>query len=562
MARHGYRWRDGPRRSSRRLDGWAPGGDPERASTKPFFLPYELLTDIISRLDKKALKAVRLTCKDWKQVATPFLFDRIWVSPRTKDMSVFTSLTETPDLAVHIKEVRYDQLEFTALEDLHEFMELVVLKNDCLVHGLPRAQSHPGFSIGQCASAVYRLETQPLEEAVDQFNLRGFMKEGYKAWRRMVADEASLLNSYSYFEQLMDGFALLPNLCSLVLDEEMWCNHMDEFSSVSEKQSLVCDFSGSPFARSWHPFYLRPLHPMGVECDGQGFKILMHALANAGKRIENFDGSGNERLGLTFRSSWLRPSFARSLSSSVQAVLSQLRSLSLKVQMQKDDDLKAPSTLGYLPLVLRQARLLSRLRLDFRACVGTRVSPGPAGLVLKRIKFEHIFGYDIKYPFLRHLALSGVILDTWNLQIFLSQCCKRIKWLGLRNINVLSGSWAAMVQSLRFVQETQLVNLDTCRLSSIGAFEHRDGQLLRVRGQGQSHDELYNEAMRDDRLNSYILYGGRHPYLSEGDLQGQEWEWWLDSLPKEVQVHVQPLLRQCLREYREESRSKLHNPSG
>ena len=476
-------------------------------------------------------------------------------------MSVFTSLTETPDLAFHIKEVRYDQALFKPMKDLHQFMENLLRKIFLHVDDLkPRAHSHPGFSLGLCADAVYGPPQQPIEEAVDELNLRDFMEGAYTAWRRMVKDEAIILNSYSYFEQLMDGFALLPHLHSLALDEKMWSINMCEFATVARKQALACDFSGSPLARSYHPLHLRPLYPLEAHHDGRGFKVLMHALANAGKKIENFDSGADDCSKTKFRSSWLQPSLARSLSSSVQAVLSPLRSLSLAVQMQANDDLKAPSTLGYLPLVLRQAPLLSRLHLDICAPVRARISLGPAALASKRIKFDHIFSYDINYPFLRRIALSGVEIDAWSLQIFLSQCCKRIKWLKLRDINVLSGGWEGMVQNLRFVQETQLVNLDTCHLSSFGAFEHRNGQLLSVRGQSQNRGGP-NEALMDDRLNSYILYGGRHPYLLEGDPQGQEWEWWLDSLPKEVQVHVQPLLRQSLREYREESRGKLHNPS-
>ena len=536
------------------MDGWAPGGDPERASTKPFFLPYELLSDIVTRLDKKTLKATRLTCKDWKRYATPLLFDRIWVSPRTKDMSIFTSIAETPDLAVHIREVRYDQTKFNHIEDLHEFMSHLLLHNSLMIYGLkPRAQSHPGFSLAQCASAVYEPPRQPLEETIDRFHLRHFMEEAYKIWCCMAKDEATVLNSFSFFERLTEGFELLPNLTSLVFDESMWWNTMDEFGYVSREQSLKCDLSGSPLARNWHPFHLRPIvYDAYSTNDGQGCKIIMQALASARRTLGRLEGGGCDFTGTKFQSSWLQASFVKSsLSISIQVLLSQLRYLSLKVQMQEDDHLEAPSTLGYLPLVLQRAHLLSKLRLIFYPHEPRGVRRRPANLVPSRIHFDKVFGRPCQYPHLRDLALVGMEMDALTLEGFLSGCCKQIKSVSLREMTLLNGCWEGVIEGLRWIQALLKVNLNRCYLGCGGRLSHRNGQIFSVKSYLSS--EQHKGGVEADDINDYILYGGRHPCLSQGDLEGQEWEWWFEGLPNDVQERSKSSFQRGLEEARRQA---------
>ena len=464
-------------------------------------------------------------------------------------MNVFTSITETPELAIHIREVRYDLTKFNPIEDLHEFMSVLLLNNFPMVFGLkPRAQSHPGFSLGQCARAVYRPGRQPLEEAIDRFRLRDFMEEAHMIWCCMVKDEATILNSYSFFEQLMEGFEWLPNLTSLAFDDKMWWNTMDEFGYVSRKQSLECDLSGSPLARNWHPFYLRPVIDEDFSTnDGQGCKIVMQALANARRSIQNFDSGGCNYTGTKFQSSWLQPSFIRpSSSNSIQVLLMHLRSLSLKIQLQEDDQLEAPSTLGYLPLVLQRAQLLSELHLIFYSHETRGVRQQPANTVPKRIKFDHVFRRPCHFPHLRDLRLVGMGLDALTLEGFLSECCQKIKSLDLRDISLLNGCWEGVIQGLRFIQVMQKVCLTRCCLGSGGTLSHRDGHIFAVKSYLSS--KQHEGAVEADDINEYILYGGKHPCLSQSDLEGQEWEWWFEGLPEDVQERGKSYFQRGLRE--------------
>ena len=484
-------------------------------------------------------------------------------------MTVFTSITETPDLAVHIKEVRYDQTKFNPIEDLHEFMSLLLLHNFPMVHGLkPKAQSHPGFSLGQCASAVYRPPRQPLEETIDRFHLRPFMEEAYMIWCGIVKDEATVLNSYLFFERLTEGFELLPNLTSLAFDESMWWNTMDEFGYVSREQSLECDLSGSPLARNWHPFYLKPIvYDAYSTNDGKGCKIIMQALASARRTIERLEGGGCHYMGTKFQSSWLQPPFVKSsLSTSIQVLLLRLRSLSLKVQMQRDDQLEAPSTLGNLPLVLQRAHLLSKLRLIFYPYELRGVRRRPANLAPRRIKFDNVFRRPCQYPHLREVSLVGMELDALTLEVFLAECCKQIKSLEMREISLLNGCWEGVIQGLRCIQATRKVYLNRCYLGSGGTLSHRDGRIFAVKSylsSGQHEGEI--EA---DDINDYILYGGKHPCLSQGDLEGQEWEWWYEGLPKDVQERGKSYFQRGLKEARQEAvrlkstTAQMGNPNG
>lgn len=106
---------DGTRRSSRRIQGLEPlvGADAGTPDMSMPYLPLEIKGHIIKYLNKIDLKTLRHVSKEWSDTATALLFDRIYVSCRSKDIEVFEKITRHPTLRYSIKEMIYDVSNFT-----------------------------------------------------------------------------------------------------------------------------------------------------------------------------------------------------------------------------------------------------------------------------------------------------------------------------------------------------------------------------------------------------------------------------------------------------------------
>ena len=106
-------------------------------------LPPELKLGILQYNEKKDLKAVRLTNKDWSVCTLQFLFDRIYWSPQNLDLEVFDSLVNNTELAPHIRELVFDACHFNVNTSKEEYFEqfcyciiLDLLTKDALVSNI------------------------------------------------------------------------------------------------------------------------------------------------------------------------------------------------------------------------------------------------------------------------------------------------------------------------------------------------------------------------------------------------------------------------------------------
>ena len=434
------------------------------------------------------------------------------------------SIAGTPELANNIKEVRYDQTVFEPVEDLETYMCALCSDSFMMIPWSfkPKAQSHPAFRLRECAQARC-IRNKPLDEIVNHFNMRSFFREAYRKWCHMVRDENNTLESYSFFDQLTNGLEYMPRLCSVVLDWEGWWDRLSDFWETPAAQSFKGDLSGSPLLRSWNPLYLRPTlekeHPTKA---GQGFKILMQALLNAGRTVEKFE-VGHHVFGSKFQASWLRPPFARiSLAKSVLLVMSQLKYLELSVHLQSEDECDDSEALGYLPLVIQRAQSLKELDLSFVISNSSDADESPRDVVYKRLHFFHIFQPPYSFPQLTNVSLSGVEVPASILSAFFRHHCGHLESLLLSDINLLDGCWEGMIQDLR------LMNIKRFRFYSFNACHHRGGKLFEI-NDGYFRDAENTAGISAALINNYVIFGGRHPCLVEDDPLHREWEWWLEN---------------------------------
>ena len=83
-------------RFSKRIRGLAPASVCSLAQTS--YLPLEVKRIILEDATKSDLKLVRLVSKDWCLAAVPLLFDQIYISPRKRDLDVFSDIIDHPIL--------------------------------------------------------------------------------------------------------------------------------------------------------------------------------------------------------------------------------------------------------------------------------------------------------------------------------------------------------------------------------------------------------------------------------------------------------------------------------
>ena len=66
-------------------------------------LPTEIKCALLAEVTKSDLKFIRLVSKDWCVLATPRLFDKVYISSGDLDLQVFQSITSNPDLCTGVR---------------------------------------------------------------------------------------------------------------------------------------------------------------------------------------------------------------------------------------------------------------------------------------------------------------------------------------------------------------------------------------------------------------------------------------------------------------------------
>ena len=89
-------------------------------------LPNEVLSLVLSHLFKSDLKKVRLVCRLWSEMAIPTLYERVYVSPHSKDLEVFNSIASNKHLSEVVKEVVYDASYFNPNLSKSVYLERLV----------------------------------------------------------------------------------------------------------------------------------------------------------------------------------------------------------------------------------------------------------------------------------------------------------------------------------------------------------------------------------------------------------------------------------------------------
>ena len=502
-----------PRRESRRLRGLGPrhvAQGPPLEKSMPY-LPPEILSLVAGYLDKANCKTLRFVSKQWNAVATPLLFDHVYVSSHGKDLEIFKNICRHPQLRTSIKKVVYDVSIFISRseDDYFNFVcRLIRQSFHYWRRSLPYFSKSP--RLRQLASAIDR--NTPYSTLYPKFKTLPFIKKGFAEWRHNVEDQRECFHGGFYLSDLRSGFSELSNLQSIYVDGRMWTEariHTGRYIRENGSRFPSLIFSGgSPLARSWN--ILRPGPKTPTQSDyinnTSHFNVVTQALSQARRKIKEFGLRFNSVEGLP-QSVFAKDRPLLDLSRQLSSNFEQLEILNLQITPRASQILEIyedPGNLGFLPNLLGYMMGLKRLSLNFEiaeAVVGTlqnsyRVSEDC-------YTYSDVFLPEERWPNLAMLHLRGLAISGIDLYFLIYCQTPNLNQLSLSHIDLIEGRWEGIMESIRCTKrEWEL-------LSFRGWFRHSGGRWW---PDHPCRTQINRDALRE--YSEYVRFGGRRPCLS------------------------------------------------
>ena len=491
------------------------------------------------------LKQVRLVSKDWCELVTGRLFDTIYISPHEKNMEVFKEMTGHPVIAGAIRSLFYDTVHFRRFYSQDEYW--VSLFHTWIID-IARSWRKETFIcsdpqintlIKQCKMALDTSEPWSRIERVRILHRNdGFVKAGYTNYKRNAMCERRTLRDETFLTGLCVGFSTLNQLASICLGETPW--DIDVESGSSRGSSSLCRLDcGSPLARTWSPFCLRPTTMNDYE-DGdmhisRYLRILTAALASSSRRLSSIELGNSEYVEGLPPSALTVPIMSAMGKEKVLTAYSRFEELYLTMFSRVDD--RNDNLVG-LQSLLENAPNLESLTL-FLDKESIEQTPH---------RFDQVFPRGRFSPNLKYLTLHGLAVKALDLIILIWQW-PHLKYLEIEWMDLLEGSWEGIIEALRN-SHVKLFNLISCDL------KHHGGVLFLTNSNDPGPCKLRNA------IKKYVMHGGRHPCLAADQPANSAFSsdtpvsWFLNIFPDEwVQglkatwhetgYDLNSLLRQC-----------------
>ncbi|KAK4635786.1 hypothetical protein CLAFUW4_00144 [Fulvia fulva] len=93
-------------------------------------LPIELLVEIADFCDHPSQKALRVVSKDFRHVATPFVFEQVYLAMLQEPLANFESIAGSNHLAKHVKKVTFFCDIMTDFDCIEKYAMSLELKPD------------------------------------------------------------------------------------------------------------------------------------------------------------------------------------------------------------------------------------------------------------------------------------------------------------------------------------------------------------------------------------------------------------------------------------------------
>ena len=346
--------------------------------------------------------------------------------------------------------------------------------------------------------------TDPGAVVRDKHRNDAYILEGYRAWQTHAQyEEYSIKGLLS--GSLRSGLSRMNRLHSVALTSNTFHVNLSE-TVFMNMDTLHCEYSGSPLARSWHPLHARPQalnqHMDVGKIIEDHLDDLIYALNWPAPPIIDLSLLGD-------RNALAGPVFG-GLSRATLQILEhseacrRLESFSLRVDTPDDDSYTDPDALGVLPKLLQEMQNLKHLQLDliWSPCIDG-----------KYYKYKQIFSKACKWPQLESLSLCGLALENHEFVHLTRNQLPSLRRLEIGQIDLLSGTWEAAVEFLR--SSVCIKQLSHPR----GVFDltHQNGHLFDGRRRSREIAGGFFEDTRAKRFSKriahYVVHGGRHPCL-------------------------------------------------
>ena len=509
----------GPK-SSQRAQGLPTETNVDPKPLRAMDFPIELQNAIFAGLEKSDLKNVRLVCHHWALLAVNFLFDKVYISAREKDLDVFRMASEHDTICKAVRTLVYDVTTFSPigrLEDYYsdfqyDFLDAFSLSEDTSQEPFEnptRPFHHFINSLFQAQDMDYEMKVQHTHK-----NDAYIILEGYRTWQAHAQfEDYSMKGLLS--KSLSSGLSRMNRLHSVALTSNIFHVNLLETESV-DLDTMHCEYSGSPLSRSWHPLHLRP-NAINPNVDPGGF--LQKHFQNV---IYGLDRSAPPIIQLSLLEDCNSPSVSRlgGLSQTIlQTVLAskELHSLTLKpcrwlesfllcIGPPYDESYRDPIALGILPKLLKEMQNLKHLQLGSKWEIYMTDT--------SHYNYKQIFSESCRWPQLESLSISGLAFENHEFVHLIHEQLPHLRRLEICRIDLLSGTWEAVVEFLR----SSVCIKKLSHPHGVFDLTHQEGHLFNGGRRLPNMRLLRDPRAKDfsDRISHYVVHGGRHPCLPPG----------------------------------------------
>lgn len=326
---------------------------------KIVYLPPELKLAIVGCVEKHVLKKLRLVSREWSIFATPLLFDKVYISPREIDLTVFINITQHPVLGPFVREVIYDTSRFDEISRQNYFARLCRhLTDSCANNDSLEWPADHLISTLKSGNECDVFSEDSTADLYKKHKKHDFVKKGYRRWRYYTASEERTTELTVLSRTLTRGIHKSNGVRSFAVIGNVWETHLNETAALDDY------YSGPPSVRCWDMLYARPRSYCDHEPSEVTFATAVLAL-RAVKPVVSLSifkgmvncGNGLAPLALT---QWS----ADSVFTAFLNVCIHLESFALTVETDVEtEDYTAPKALGVLPRILFRMKNLKRLDL-------------------------------------------------------------------------------------------------------------------------------------------------------------------------------------------------------
>ncbi|MCJ1264693.1 hypothetical protein MMC22_004567 [Lobaria immixta] len=459
-------------------------------SRSPGNLSNEVLLMIFKLLDKDHLKSVRCACKFFGPLASPLLFDQIYISPHRPNLDVFRHMTEHSELCRYPRELVYDVQRFKATIDSREYF-----KNLCdqLRHYTSRDSRFNIPHVDKEIEGLVGMARGPPRED-DSYSTCRVVLRGLEIYRQKAEEEDYYSNSGQLLACLCVGLVKLPYL-DKVMFQSTW-EDGDLFSENWSESPREPRLFSSPLARAWSSFHLKPVAPSFDANTVHEFDNVISAFSLTKRPLRALH-AGSLMFNMPYEKFYTKSRLSRTFRQHGPTATHHLECLQLDIDT-RHYSARELSDSGNIVFTRERTPPVDLLAAAFLHM------PGLRHLWLSSVDHDDGNGLlsiselfqAVRLPALEHLSLWGMLGSVADILAFL-RAQSRLRTLELCNIELSEGTWAGLVDDMRRCLSLESVNL----IPSLR--------------QGGGVDIWDEDAWEDENMTGevekYILHGGTNP---------------------------------------------------